>query len=54
MASDRLPGKKAGLLKTDAPAGKDIEKAFAGRNAWRDDERPWCRGGKLPKPGWWE
>jgi hypothetical protein len=26
----------------------------ADRAAWRDDERRWCRKGKLPKPGWWE
>jgi len=54
MASDRPPGQKAGLLKTDVLAGKDIEKAFADRAAWRDDERRWCREGKLSKPGWWE
>jgi len=48
------PLQKAGLLTTDVLAGKDVEKAIADRAAWRDDERRWCREGKLPKPGWWE
>jgi len=48
------PLQKAGLLTTDVLAGKDMEKAIVDRAAWRDDERRWCREGKLPKPGWWE
>ena len=48
------PLQKAGLLTTDVLAGKDLEKAIADRAVWRDDERRWCREGKLPKPGWWE
>ena len=48
------PLQSAGLLTTDVLAGKDMEKAIADRAAWRDDERRWCREGKLPKPGWWE
>ncbi|MFH1148381.1 MAG: hypothetical protein V1736_11845 [Pseudomonadota bacterium] len=48
------PLQRAGLLTGDALAGKDVEKAIADRAAWRDDERRWCREGKLPKPGWWE
>jgi hypothetical protein len=38
----------------DVLAGKDVGKAIADRAVWRDDERRWCREGKLPKPGWWE
>lgn len=49
------PLQKAGLLAADVLAGKDVcDKAIADRAAWRDDERRWCRQGKLPKPGWWE
>jgi hypothetical protein len=48
------PLQMAGLLTTDVLAAKDVEKAIADRAAWRDDERRWCREGKLPKPGWWE
>jgi len=48
------PLQKAGLLTADVLAGKDVDKAIADRAAWRDDERRWCREGKLPKPGWWE
>ena len=48
------PLQKAGLLAADVLAGKDVDKAIADRAAWRDDERRWCREGKLPKPGWWE
>jgi len=48
------PLQKAGLLTGDVLAGKDVGKAIADRAAWRDDERRWCREGKLPKPGWWE
>jgi hypothetical protein len=48
------PLQKAGLLTADVIAGKDVDKAIADRAAWRDDERRWCREGKLPKPGWWE
>ena len=48
------PLQKTGLLTTNVLAGKDVEKAIADRAAWRDDERRWCREGKLPKPGWWE
>ena len=48
------PLQKAGLLTADVLAGKDIDKAIADRAIWRDDERRWCREGKLPKPGWWE
>jgi len=48
------PLQKAGLLNADVLAGKDVDKAIADRGAWRDDERRWCREGKLPKPGWWE
>jgi hypothetical protein len=48
------PLQKAGLLTADLLAGKDVDKAIADRAAWRDDERRWCREGKLPKPGWWE
>lgn len=47
------PLQKAGLLTTEVLAGKDIDKAISDRAAWRDDERRWCREGKLPKPGWW-
>jgi hypothetical protein len=32
---------------------KVVEFALFG-SALRDDERRWCREGKLPKPGWWE
>ena len=42
------------ILTADVLAAKDVEKAIADRAAWRDDERRWCREGKLPKPGWWE
>jgi len=48
------PLQKAGLLAADVLAAKDMEKAIADRAAWRDDERRWCREGKLPKPGWWD
>jgi len=48
------PLQDAGLLTADVLAGKDVGKAIADRAAWRDDERRWCREGKLPKPGWWE
>ena len=48
------PLQKAGLLTADVLAGKDADKALSDRAAWRDDERRWCREGKLPKPGWWE
>jgi hypothetical protein len=48
------PLQKAGLLAADVLAGKDVDKAIADRAVWRDDERRWCREGKLPKPGWWE
>lgn len=48
------PLQKAGLLTADVLAGKDVDKAIADRGDWRDDERRWCREGKLPKPGWWE
>ncbi|MDO9541945.1 MAG: BREX-1 system adenine-specific DNA-methyltransferase PglX [Kiritimatiellia bacterium] len=48
------PLQKAGLLTADILAGKDVDKAIADRSVWRDDERRWCREGKLPKPGWWE
>jgi hypothetical protein len=47
------PLQMAGLLTADVLAGKDVGKAIADRAAWRDDERRWCREGKLPKPGWW-
>jgi len=46
------PLQRAGLLTADVVAGKDVDKAVADRAAWRDDERRWCREGKLPKPGW--
>ena len=46
------PLQMAGLLMADVLAGKDVDKAIADRAAWRDDERRWCREGKLPKPGW--
>jgi hypothetical protein len=48
------PLQKTGLLAADVLAAKDLDKAIADRAAWRDDERRWCREGKLPKPGWWE
>ena len=48
------PLQKAGLLAAGVLAGKDVDKAISDRAAWRDDERRWCREGKLPKPGWWE
>lgn len=48
------PLQKAGLLTADVLAAKDVDKAIADRAVWRDDERRWCREGKLPKPGWWE
>ena len=47
------PLQKAGILVADVLAAKDVEKAIADRATWRDDERRWCREGKLPKPGWW-
>jgi hypothetical protein len=47
------PLQKVGLLMADVLAGKDVDKAIADRAVWRDDERRWCREGKLPKPGWW-
>jgi len=49
-----VPLQKAGLLTVDVLAGKDVDKAIADRASWRDDERRWCREGKLPKPGWWK
>ena len=48
------PLQMTGLLAADVLAGKDADKAIADRASWRDDERRWCREGKLPKPGWWE
>lgn len=48
------PLQKTGLLTVDVLAGKDVVNAIADRASWRDDERRWCREGKLPKPGWWE
>jgi hypothetical protein len=48
------PLQRAGILTADVLAAKDVEKAIADRAAWRDDERRWCREGKLPKPGWWD
>jgi hypothetical protein len=48
------PLQKAGLVTADVLAGKGLDKAIADRASWRDDERRWCREGKLPKPGWWE
>jgi hypothetical protein len=48
------PLQMAGLLTADVLVAKDVGKAIADRSAWRDDERRWCREGKLPKPGWWE
>jgi len=48
------PVQKAGLLTVDVLAGKDVDKAIPDRAIWRDDERRWCREGKLLKPGWWE
>lgn len=48
------PLQRAGILTADVLAAKDVENAIADRAAWRDDERRWCREGKLPKPGWWE
>jgi len=48
------PLQKAGILVADVLAARDVEKAIADRVSWRDDERRWCREGKLPKPGWWE
>jgi hypothetical protein len=47
------PLQAAGLLTVDVLAGKDVAKAIADRAAWRDDERRWCREGRLPQPGWW-
>jgi len=49
-----VPLQRAGLLTVDVLAGKDVGKAIVDRAAWRDDERRWCREGKLPQPGWWE
>lgn len=48
------PLQKAGLLAAEVIAKKDVEKAIADRAEWREDERRWCREGKLPKCGWWE
>jgi len=48
------PLQEAGLLAADVLAAEDMDKAIADRAAWRDDERRWCREGKLPKPGWWD
>ncbi len=48
------PLQKAGLLSADVLAIKDVDKAIADRAVWRDDERRWCREGKLPKPSWWD
>jgi len=48
------PLQRAGLLTADVLVAKDMDKAIADRAAWRDDERRWCREGKLSKPGWWE
>ncbi len=48
------PLQKAGLLAAEVIAKKDVEKAISDRAEWRADERRWCRGGKLPQPGWWK
>ncbi len=48
------PLQKAGLLAADVLAAKDLDKAISDRAQWRDDERRWCREGKLPRPGWWK
>jgi hypothetical protein len=48
------PLQNAGVLTTDLLAIKDVDKGIAGRATGRDDERRWCREGKLPKLGWWE
>ncbi|MFH1983213.1 MAG: BREX-1 system adenine-specific DNA-methyltransferase PglX [Pseudomonadota bacterium] len=47
------PLQSAGLLTANVLAGKDVAKAITDRATWRDDERRWCREGKLPRPGWW-
>ncbi len=44
----------AGLLALNVLSQKDVEKAIENRAEWRDDERRWCREGKLTKPGWWD
>jgi hypothetical protein len=48
------PLQKAGLLAAEVLAAKDLDKAISDRAQWRDDERRWCREGKLPRPGWWK
>jgi hypothetical protein len=43
----------ASLLAAEVLPAKDLEKALKDRARWRSDERRWCRGGRLPRPGWW-
>jgi len=47
------PLQRAGLLAVDVLPAKDLQKAVEDRARWRSDERRWCRGGRLPQPGWW-
>lgn len=47
------PLQRAGLLTADVLPTKDLQKALEDRARWRSDERRWCRGGRLPQPGWW-
>ena len=42
----RVLQRKTGTVTLKSGQGK------ADRVAWHDDERRWCREGKLPKPGW--
>jgi len=41
-------------VEADVLAGRDVDKAIGDRVVRRDNERRWCREGKLPKPDWWE
>ncbi|MBA3547588.1 MAG: N-6 DNA methylase [Nannocystis sp.] len=43
----------AGVLAAEVLPTKDLNKTLEDRARWRSDERRWCRGGRLPQPGWW-
>jgi len=47
------PIQKYGLLASNVLSKKDMDRAIEDRAKWRNDERNWCREGKLKKPGYW-